>query len=222
MKKLFVFLFFFVTGSVFSDMTIVQKVETSGVMGQPATKGNMTIYIKGSKMKVDNMGQSMSQIVDIDSGMMFIINPAQKTVMTATVDQMKQYAGMLGQAGQGGASAQKTGNSKEVNGYPCEEYKITTSGMVSSETIACVSDKIESAEFEKFRKFSEDLTKFGALPADIKGYPVVSDTKMSIMGQNVTSHSEIVSVSYDAVPDSVFAIPSDYKTTEMPQMPKMG
>jgi hypothetical protein len=218
MKKLFVFLFFFVAGNIFSDMTIVQKMESSGMMGQPPQKGNVTMYLKGPKMKVD-IGEGMSQIVDIDSGKMFIINPVQKTVMTATVDQMKQYAGMMGQ--QGGASAQKTGNSKNVNGYPCEEYKITTSGMVSSETIACVSDKIEAAEFEKFRKFAEDL-KFGALPPDVKGYPVLSDTKMSIMGQNMTSHSEIVSVSYDAIPDSVFAIPSDYKTTEMPQMPKMG
>jgi hypothetical protein len=221
MKKLFVFLFCLMSGSIFADMTVVQKVESSGAMGQPGSSGNMTIYMKGSKMKVESMGPSMSQIIDIDTGKIFIINSAQKTVMTANIDQMKQYMGMLGQ--QGTPSTQKTGNSKTVNGYPCEEYKITTSGMFSGETITCVSEKIDSKEFDRFRKFSEDIAKqFGALPEGVKGYPVLSDTKMSVMGQNITSHTEIVSVSYDAIPDSVFTIPADYKTTEMPQMPKLG
>ena len=67
-------------------------------------------------------------------------------------------------------------------------------------------------------KFSKDLAKqFGGLPDDVKGFPVVADTKMTIMGQNMTSHSELVSVSKESIPDSVFVVPADYKTTEMPK-----
>ncbi|MBI1883521.1 MAG: DUF4412 domain-containing protein, partial [Chlamydiae bacterium] len=206
-------------GSLFADLTIVQKVESSGVMGQPPRNGTMTIYIKGSMAKIENMGPSMSEVVDLDSGRFSMINAAQKTVMVMTADQMKQFAGMMGQSGAMTPVAQELGHSKTVNGYSCEEYKVTTSGMVSSETLACISDQIDTKDMERFRKFSEDLSKqFGGLPPEIKGYPVVSDAKITVMGQNITTHCELVSVSHDAIADSIFVVPSDYQVMEMPKM----
>lgn len=209
-----------IAGSLFSDLTLVQNVESSGVMGQPASKGTMTIYVKGSKAKIENMGPSMSEIVDLDSGKFYVVNSDQKVVMTMTSDTIKQFAGMMGQSGAVSApTAQKTGNSKTVNGYSCEEYKITTSGMVSSETLACISNQIDTGDMDRFRAFSEELAKqFGGLPASVKGYPVISDSKMIIMGQNVSAHMELISISNDPIPDSVFVVPADYQVMEMPKL----
>lgn len=221
MKKIFlVLLSFSFLESLSADLTIVQKVQSSGMMGQPARNGTMTIYIKGAKAKIENMGPSVSEIVDIDSGKIFMINATQKTVMVMSAENMKQFAGLMGQSGAAAnISAQKTGNSKTINGYSCEEYKITMSGMVSSETSAFISEEIDTQDMERFRKFSEDLSKqFGGLPANIKGFPVVSDTKLTIMGKVVSSHTELASISKDSIPDSMFVVPSDYKVTEMPKL----
>lgn len=219
MKKLFFVLINFVfTGNVFADLTIVQKVESSAIMGQPPRNGMMTMYIKGSKAKIENMSPGMSQIVDIDEGKIYMLNSARKTVMVMTSDDTKRVAGIMGKAGMASA-AEKIGNSKTVNGYACEEYKITMSGVISSETIACISGDIDTTEIEKFRTFSEELAKqFGGLPLDVKGFPVLSDTKMKVLGKEVTSHSELVSVLKDAISDDVFAVPADYKVQEMPKL----
>jgi hypothetical protein len=39
------------------------------------------------------------------------------------------------------------------------------------------------------------------------------------MGQNMKSTTELVSYSRDAVPDSLFVVPSDYTVREAPKMP---
>ncbi|MBI1870175.1 MAG: DUF4412 domain-containing protein, partial [Chlamydiae bacterium] len=210
-------------GSLFADLTIVQKVESSGVMGQPPRNGTMTIYIKGSMAKIENMGPSMSEIVDLDSGKFYMMNATQKTVMVMTTDNIKQFSGMMGNGKVASPTAEKTGNSKTVNGFSCEEYKITTRGLVSSQTLACISDQIDTKDIEKFRQLSADLSKqFGGLPPEIKGYPVISDAKLTVMGKEVTTHSELVSVSKDAIPDSIFVVPPDYQVREMPKLPRPG
>lgn len=210
MKKLLVFLLCFFSGSVFADITIVQKVEASGELGDPPQKGNVTTYIKGSKIKIDQVDQVTSRIIDIDTGKMVVISSDTQTVSPFNVNDLKLYTGLFGYE-KGTPSLQKIGNTKTVNGYSCEEYKFTTSGTPTTETIACVSDQIKTEEIEKFRKFSEDLPKqFGALPAEVKGFPVVSDTKITSLGDTKTRHAELVSVSYDSIPDSVFEIPADY------------
>jgi hypothetical protein len=184
MKKAFIVLLNFIfAGRLFADTTIVQKVESSGMMGQQPTNGTMTMYIKGSKAKIENMAPGMSQIVDVDAGKVYVINSSQKTVMVMTSDEMKKFAGMMGSNAMT-PTAKKLGTTKTVNGYSCEEYELTMSGMISSETIACVSPDIDTSDMDKFRGFSEELAKsFGGLPADVKGFPVISDTKMKLMGK---------------------------------------
>jgi len=219
MKKAFLVLLNFVfTGGLFADTTIVQKMESSGMMGQPPTSGTMTMYIKGAKAKIENMAPGMSQVMDIESGKVSIINSSQKTVMVMTSDEMKKFAGMMGNGGMT-PTAQKLGTAKTVNGYSCEEYKLTISGMISSETIACVSGDVDTSDMEKFRAFSEELAKnFGGLPADVKGFPVISNTKMRVMGKEMTSSTELISISKDSISDDIFVIPSDYRVQEMGQM----
>ena len=221
-KALSILGYFMMTGSLFADLTFVQKVQSTSVMGQPPRDGIMTTYIKGSKAKFENMGPSISEIVDIDSGKIFLINSAQKSVTVMTEAMMKQYTEMASKSGAlGSTTAEKLGNAKTVNGYSCEEYKVTSSGMLSSETVACISREIDTTDIDKFREFSKDLAKqFGGMPDDVKGYPVMTDTKITLMGKIVTSHTELVSISNDSIPDSVFVIPADYKTTEMPMLPK--
>lgn len=221
MKKTAIVLFNFIfAGSLFADITLVQRVKSSGVMGQPPQDLNMIISVKGSKAKIENMAPNMSQVIDLDTGKLYVMNAAQKTVMVVTVEDLNKMAGMMGKAGMT-TSAKKLGTSKTVNAYSCEEYKIIMTGVVSSETVACVSPDIETGELDKFSKLSDQLSKqFGGLPADVKGFPVLSDSRVSILGKEMTSHSELISVSHDTVADDIFVIPSDYKVQEMPRVPQ--
>jgi hypothetical protein len=210
MKKLLVFLLCLFSGSIFADITIVQKVDNSGVLGEEPQKGNVTIYIKGSKIRIDQVDQVTSRIINIDTGKMYVLSSDTKTVSPMNANDLKLYQGLFGYE-KGTPSLEKTGNTKTVNGYACEEYKFKTDGTPSTETVAWVSNQIKTDEIEKFRKFSEDLPKqFGALPSEVKGFPVVSDTKITSLGDTMSRHAELVSVSYDPVSDSVFEIPSDY------------
>jgi hypothetical protein len=50
----------------------------------------------------------------------------------------------------------------------------------------------------------------------MKGFPVATTTTMSIMGKNTVTTSEVTEIRREAIPDSVFAVPADYKKIDSP------
>ena len=83
------------SAAVFADAKIVQNIKSSGIMGQPPKNSTMTIYAKGSKARMDMGTNGVYQIIDVPAQKIFIVEPAKKSVMVMTADQIKQTAGVL-------------------------------------------------------------------------------------------------------------------------------
>jgi hypothetical protein len=220
-----------ISAAVFADAKIVQTVNSSGIMGQPPKNDTMTIYVKGPKARIDmsagagNLG--IYQIIDVTAKKAFIVDPSKKTVMVLTSEQMKKTAGMLSQLSGGKQTPptiKKLGTSKTYNGYKCDEYSISMASPVQTNGTYCISSEIDlRKDLEGLASFSEEFARmFGAdIMKQINGYPVHSDSTVSIMGQTIKSSGDLVSISHDSQPESLFVVPADYKMMEMPAMPKM-
>lgn len=224
MKKLILTFIFLVTPLILmADMTIVSNVETGAVMGQPAHKGRSSTYIKGNKAKIEMQAGKYS-LVDLDSGKVHIVDDSKKEIMTMTTAQLTQMGGMMKQMGamKMQADIKKLGSSHTVNGFKCDDYQVNVTGMIGIQSVQCLSIDVDTKEFEPFKPFTEQWGKvFEAFdPSKLPGIPIRSQGKFIVMGQEVTSNSEIVSISRDSIPASVFAVPSGYRSVEMPAMPQ--
>jgi hypothetical protein len=219
-----------ISAAVFADAKIVQTVNSSGIMGQPPKNDTMTIYVKGQKARID-MGAGAAtpyQIIDVTAKKAFIVDPGKKSVMVMTSEQMKKTAGMLSQLSgtkQTPPTIKKLGTSKTYNGYKCDEYSISMASPIQTNGTYCISSEIDlRKDLEGLTSFSEEFARmFGAdIMKQINGYPVHSDSTVSIMGQTIKTSGDLVSISHDSQPESLFVVPADFKVMEMPAMPKMN
>lgn len=212
-----------IAATAFADVKLVQRVKSDSVMGQKAQDGTMTIYIKDGKARIDNATMGGYSLLNVAEGKIYMVNPNKKEVMVMTSAQIKQAAGLLSQLmGNKGAappSVQKLGTSKTYNGFKCDEYKVSMSSPFQSTGTYCASPEIDlNKEMLPFMEFSQELSQMfgGDAMKTMSGFPVHSDSTTSIMGQTMKSSTELVSISRDSQPDSLFAIPADYAVKEAP------
>ena len=226
MKKLFLTALCLVLATAaMADVKIVQKVKTGPMMGQPAKDTTVTMYIKGHKARNETGTAKQYQIIDVDSGKVYVVDPDKKQAMVMTTEMMKQSVGMISQM-MGGAkpTVEKPGTTHTYNGFKCEDVRITITGsqMMGFTSVSCVSSSLDVKEFEPFKDFSQDVAKiFGVeSKSSVPGFPVHTETKMKMMGQDIDSTTELVSISHDSVDASLFEIPPDYKIQEMNMPPQ--
>jgi hypothetical protein len=202
-----------------ADVKIVQRVKSGPVMGQPPKDTTMTMAIKGKQARVDAEAGKAYQIIDLDSGKVFVVDPDKKQVMVMTTAMLKQTMSMMGQiTGQKTKpEVKKTGATHTYNGYKCEDVVVTMTGLMAFTSTSCVSSSIDISEFEAFKEFGQDFSRAFGVDATggIPGFPVHSETKINMMGQNIDSTTDLVSITHDSLSDSLFAIPPDYKQQEM-------
>ena len=134
-------------------MAGVVITETESVVsGQPPKSRDRTVMIEGNKEKM--IMDNRQIITDLDKGTMYIIEPAQKSYMEMPFPPR----GMMGMA-VGGPSIHamnftKTGKSRTVAGYKCDEYTGAGKFALGDYTIvSCVASKAPGAsDFSKFQK----------------------------------------------------------------------
>ena len=214
-----------VTNFSFADTTIIQKVESGAMMGQPAQNTVQTMRIKGTKARIDHEGMAQYQIVDLAGKKVYMVDSEKKQVMVMGLDMMNAAGAMLKQMNQNAQlNVQNTGNTRTVNGFKCTDYVVSMSGGMSLNSKQCVTTDVDYSDFEAFRPYAEGLMKMFVgdegttkLPP---GISVVTETDMSMMGQNVTSRTELQSIKKEDIPASAFEIPAGYEVKQMPGMPK--
>lgn len=220
--KTFLFVVWFGLGSAmaFADMTLVQNVQTGAMMGQPAHSDTMTWAIKGSKARMD-FGK-ISQIIDLDAHKVYKIDAANKHIMVMSTDLSKETADMISKVGEDTKiDVRNTGKTETIDGYKCQEYVMTMTGPMSMVTTVWMTQDIDSKEFERFKTFGMQMPKMKGSEsmADMKGIPIKSTSKTTLMGKVIDSSTKMQSVSSDAVSASLFDLPKDYKVIDIPTMP---
>lgn len=225
MKRTLAFLTFISTvAAARADFVIQQKMESA------AQNGNMTVKIKGDKIRVDMaagpMG-NMSTIMDLDAGDSTTLLHQQKMAMTISAVQMQQMMQQVkSRMNNGGTNAappkfQDTGNAETVGGYDAEIYTWTNYNNNSGGMIWVAKNFPNYAEIktqlDKLTKSPMGQMSKGMTP-DMNSLPgMVVKTKAEVQGQKITV--TLISAQEEPVDASDFEIPRDYQQMDMPAMP---
>jgi hypothetical protein len=209
-----------VTNFSFADTTIIQKVESGAMMGQPAQNTVQTMRIKGNKARIDHQGVAQYQILDLGGKKVYMVDTDKKQVTVMALDMMNAAGAMFKQMNQNAKlNVQNTGQTRTINGFKCTDYVVSMSGGMSLNSKQCVTKDVDSSDFEAFRPYAEGMMKMivgdeGSvkLPA---GMSVVTETDMSMMGQKITSRTELQSVKKDEIPANIFEVPAGFEVKEM-------
>lgn len=227
------------------DLTIVSKHTQDG---KPA--GTSTSYLGSDHVRMGAAG-GHETIVDLKTGVMTTLDGKKKTYFTVTKQDMERMAAkwkermndpemkkameMMGKMSEGMASSsdvKKTGVTRSVAGFRCEEWSITMGGM--STTKECVTGDLQYPvhAFAAYKEFSESMksamsafgpmAKSGADLAEkmkaIKGYPVATSSVVEVMGQRISTENEVTEVRRGSIPASAWEIPTGYTKVENPML----
>jgi hypothetical protein len=217
-----------------------QKVIDQGT-GAPVTHSR-TVMIQGNKQK---MVTDRAQVVtDLDSGKMYLMNPEKKQYVEVPFPPKGQMAQMMSQR-VSTLSFKKTGGSKTVSGYPCQEYIGAGSMMGNGYSVTgCFSTEAPGAEaFDAFQKTMASKVKGTAMAMQGEvpdGVPMQleSTTKMtnfSMPGMTpdqaaklkqmfanrppVVSKTTVIQIASKDLPPDTFTVPTDFSKQTMPAGP---
>lgn len=226
-------------GSAFAGVVVEEQQTIDRGNGQQITH-TRKVMIQGNKQK--SVGESGEEMVtDLDAGTVMMVNPAQKAYVQMPFPP-KGMAGMTGKTTT--LSFKKTGASKKIAGYSCEEY--TGSGSMNGNeytVTGCFSKSAPgSAEFSAFQKTMAQKVKGTpmAAMADVpEGVPLELDSKtkvthlpMANMSPDqaakinemlakrppIITHTTVTKVSSETLSADLFQPPNGYQQQQMNMM----
>jgi hypothetical protein len=233
---------FAVTASAALAGVIVEEQEVVNRGGPPITSVR-TIVIQGNKQKIVSEHDTM--ITDLDRGVMMLITPSRKTYSEMPFPP----AGMSPTAGMANIKFAKTGSSRTIDGYKCDNYAGVSHMMgTHSDIVECFSTSAPGAhEFVAFQKAMVKKlkgTSAASMVADVPtGVPLASQSTTSMKGLTIpgmnpeqadklakmmanrppiVTKTTVTKITTKSLSESEFAPPAGYTKQPMPQMPRMG
>jgi hypothetical protein len=230
-------------GGAFAGIVIEEQLVIDRGNGQPVTQTHK-VMIQGNKQKsVGDSGQEM--VTDLDAGTTTMVNPARK----AYVQMPFPPNGMPGMgAGDTRLSFKKTGVSKKVAGYSCDEY--TGAGSMGGNDytlMGCFSKAAPgSSDFAAFQRTMAQKVKgtpMAAMANVPDGVPMELDTttkvrhlqtanmppdqaakikEMLAKQPTIVTHTTVTKVTSENLPADTFQPPAGYEQQQMGMGPRMG
>jgi Domain of unknown function (DUF4412) len=233
------------TAAAADDLTIVSKHTLNGKPG-----GTSTSYLASDHVRMAQDG-GHEIIIDLKTGVTTTLDGAKKTYYTTTKQDLEQFAAkmqekmndpemkkgmeMMGKMSEGMAGSidvKKTGETRTVAGFRCDEWVITMNTFTTMKE--CVTSDLQypARAFEAYKDYSESMKRmmsgFGAVAKSgaelaekmkaMKGYPVATSMKMDVMGQKTSSETEVTEVRKGSIPASAWEIPAGYTKIENPML----
>ena len=227
------------------DLTIVSSHSNNGAPGAKTTS-----YMASDHVRMAS-GDGNETLIDLKTGVMTVLQGKKKTYFTVTKQDLEQLKvkmqermndpemkkGMEFMNGMAGAVAgsyevKKTGVTRTVAGYSCEEWTIGMAGF--STTRECLTSALQypAHAFDAFKEFSQTMqsvmgsfgpmAKAGADLAEklkaMKGFPVATSTVIEIMGTKRSMESEVVEVRRGDIPASAWELPAGYTRVDNPML----
>jgi hypothetical protein len=178
----------FVCAVCFAGLVVAAEFSADMVQSVQGMTFNGKIHVKGKKMRMEMDVQGMKSIViiDMDTGTMTTVMPAQKMYMQiSATKELAQWSGKEEDYEKIGAVRKKMGEEK-VNGQDCEKYLITYKDAVMGKMYQWFSAKLE--------------------------WPV----KIAAETPQGKMTYELKNIKEGEVDDSVFEIPAGYQKMEIP------
>ena len=233
------------TAAASDDLTIVSKHTLNGKPG-----GTSTSYLASDHVRMAQDG-THEIMIDLNTGLMTTLDGAKKTYFTTTKQDMEQFAArmqekmndpemkkgmeMMGKMSEGMAGSidvKKTGETRKVAGFSCDEWVITMNEFTTMKECVTSELQVPTRAFDAYKDYSESMRKmmssFGAMAKSgaelaekmkaMKGYPVASSMKMDVMGQTTTTETEVIEVRKGSIPASTWEIPAGYTKIDNPML----
>jgi uncharacterized protein DUF4412 len=238
------------------DLTIVSRMTRDG--GEPTTA---TSYLSSDHARmVQPDGQEA--ILDLKTGQITVIDGRKKEYFVVTRQDMEQMKTRMQQAmnspemqkaqeqmknlppevqkrmqGMMGAVAssfevKKTGTSRKVAGYSCDNWTITLGQF--SKTEQCVTSElpVPVQTWDAYRDFAESMrsmmasmgpmakgmSDMAAKMKEMRGFPLATSTTSSFMGRSMSTASEVTEIKKGPIPASAWEVPAGYRKIDNPML----
>lgn len=219
---------FAVSSLLFADIYVEQQMKTSAMMGKPGRTTTQRIWITKDMMRSEDVGSKQVMIVRLDKNLIWMIDLERKTYRELTIDEFKQMMGMA-RAMMRGEKAEveltETGKKMKIKGWNCYEVRLTMKGGTNMETSMWLTKDI-AIPWEEYQKYMELFggqfygPKVMEKWKNLRGYPIRSHGKMNMMGMEMETETEVMTVRTTPIPKSVFELPPGL-TKEEASVPKM-
>lgn len=210
-----------------ADLVVEQKVES------PFQNGNMTMKIKGEKIRVDmptGPAGAMSSIVNLTTGDSLTLMHGQKMAMKTSgalakqmIEQMQKKTETPAAAGAeaGAAGPKATGKTETVGEYQTEIYTVNIGGGTYTYWVA--------KDFPDYAKIKAEMDKVNQMASggiakgmgpDLGNLPGVAvKTRAEIGGTQITT--TLVSAKSGPVDAALFEMPKGYTEMAAPTLPNI-
>ena len=243
----------FVVPAMADDLTIVSKVVRDG--GAPETSVS---YVSADHIRM-SQGEGTETIVDLKKGEMTRLDTRKKTYYVVTrqdmdalvarmqeqmnspemkkaqeamknmpPEQRKQMEGMMGSAM--AFHVEKTGATRKIAGYNCQEWLITMGQMTRTEECLTTEVQYPAQAWEAYRDYAQKMQS--AMSAmrpmaqgmsnaqeelkKMKGLPLAHKTTVDIMGRKSVTSSEVTEIKRGPIPATAWEIPAGYTQVDNP------
>jgi hypothetical protein len=229
-----------------AGVVITQKQHVSN--GQNTRDTEQTISVQGNKQKMVTDRHTI--ITDLDKGMMYVIDPNEKSYFEIEFPPKGQMAAMMAANAKSAMNFKKAGTSHQIAGYKCNDYNGGGHMMAGDYTIKeCFSKDAPGAqEFSAFEKnMASKLKSAGAAEPSggevPDGVPLQLDSTMkmgnvSIPGMSpeqaakinqmmknrppVVTSTVVQKIETQQLASDTFNVPGGFTKKELPAGPGMG
>jgi len=139
-------------------------------------------------------------------------------------------------AGMFAVDVKKSGTSRTIAGYKCENWNVTIGQFSKSEQCLTNELKFPVQAWDMYRSYADSMKSmmaaFGPMARSmttmqeqlkkLKGFPLANTTTTSVMGRRSVSTSEVTSIKKGAIPASAWEIPAGYEKVDNPMMKAMA
>ncbi|MBK1693468.1 hypothetical protein CKO09_01770 [Chromatium weissei] len=205
----------------------------TGMTGEAPQDELSKTYVANGKMKVTSSDpQGTDMIIDPASGNMTFLNHAAKQYYQINIQQVKASMTQPGMEQMRAMVADtkitvtETNETKKIGEWDCKKYLVNKTGMmkIEQEVWATEAVDIDVSRFTDMMSLSGPDGLLAGTPegkaqqdemAKIKGYPILTKTKMQMMGTEMETESEVKVIRKEAIPATAFDIPADYTEKQM-------
>ena len=232
----------YLSPAVASDEGIyIETVNRStGLMGETPREETSKTYVAHDKMKVASSDpEGADMLLDPTTGLMTFLNHANKEYYQINAKSMMQGMSQPGleqmraMLEQTKISVEATDETKKINDWNCRKYKVTKTGMMEIEQEIWATEEVD-INLDRYNELMSMSGPDGLLGDSeagkaqrtemekIKGYPILSKSKMNMMGSTMETESEVKIIRQEPMQAEMFEIPKDYQKKEMGQSSAAG
>jgi hypothetical protein len=200
-----------------ADVTLIQKVE-----GLETTPGEMTIKIKGDKLRIDP-SPKVTTIFNGATGELTTLMRDEKSVIRMSADKLKAAAAMLKQFTSEKETKPKlvaTGQKETINGIETEQYVYDGADFKATYWIsrnypngAEILRQLQAVKSEAWSAANAQLPDY----RDFPGLPIRTRVTTKHEGAHEFT-STITAVKLDPISEADFSVPADFKEIKMPDL----